>query len=98
MSKGVRLGNWLTARQARALRNPPDATTNKGLSDRAKEVAAITCRSGAPLIDRGSDLRGYVPFVKFPQQRNLATKVEAVLDYAVEQVIEIVVAAGHGVL
>jgi len=26
-SKGVRLGNWLTAKQARALLNAPDATT-----------------------------------------------------------------------
>src|SRR5215470_2468276 len=29
-SKGVRLGNWLSARQAQALLNAPDATTNKG--------------------------------------------------------------------
>jgi site-specific recombinase XerD len=34
-SKGVRLRNWLTARQAQALLNVPDATTNKGLRDRA---------------------------------------------------------------
>ena len=33
-SKGVRLGNWLTAKQAQALLNAPDATTNKGLRDR----------------------------------------------------------------
>src|SRR5215469_1436675 len=30
-SKGVRLGNWLTAKQAQALLNAPDATTIKGL-------------------------------------------------------------------
>src|SRR5262245_14274909 len=34
-SKGVRLGNWLTAKQAQALLNAPDVTTNKGLRDRA---------------------------------------------------------------
>ena len=34
-SKGVRLGNWLTARQAQTLLNAPDATTTKGLRDRA---------------------------------------------------------------
>src|ERR1035438_9489289 len=33
-SKGVRLGNWLTARQAQTLLNAPDATTTKGLRDR----------------------------------------------------------------
>src|SRR6516162_7700360 len=55
-SKGVRLGNWLTVRQAQALLNAPDATTNKGLRDRAilavlpgcgprrSEVAALTFR------------------------------------------------------
>jgi integrase len=53
-SKGVRLGNWLTVRQAQTLLNMPDATTPKGLRDRAilavllgcglrrSEVAAIT--------------------------------------------------------
>src|SRR5215468_9521535 len=34
-SKGGCLGNWLTARQARALLNAPDAATTKGLRDRA---------------------------------------------------------------
>src|SRR6266513_349885 len=55
-SKGVRLGNWLSLRQAQALLNAPDAATNKGLRDRAilavllgcglrrSEVAALTLR------------------------------------------------------
>jgi hypothetical protein len=34
-SKGVRLRNWLTVRQAQALQNAPDATTSKGLRGRA---------------------------------------------------------------
>src|SRR5438874_4008685 len=33
-SKGVRLGNWLSMRQAQALLNTPDTTTTKGLRDR----------------------------------------------------------------
>ena len=33
-SKGVRPGNWLTAKQAQALLNAPDITTTKGLRDR----------------------------------------------------------------
>jgi site-specific recombinase XerD len=56
-SKGVRLGNWLTAKQAQALLNAPDDTTIKGLRDgailavllgcglRRSEVAALTFNS-----------------------------------------------------
>src|SRR5258705_1294550 len=41
--KGVRLGNWLTVRQAQALLNAPDATTNKGLRDRAILAVLLGC-------------------------------------------------------
>jgi len=54
--RGVRLGNWLSVRQAQALLNAPDTTTKRGLRDRAilavllgcglrrSEVASITFR------------------------------------------------------
>jgi len=42
-SNGVRLGNWLTAKQAQALLNTPDAITNKGLRDRAILAVLLGC-------------------------------------------------------
>jgi len=42
-SKGVRLGNWLSARQAQTLLNPPDATTPEGLRDRAIPAVLLGC-------------------------------------------------------
>ena len=42
-SKGVRLGNWLTVKQAQALLNTPDATTTKGLRDRAILAVLLGC-------------------------------------------------------
>jgi integrase len=42
-SKGVRLGNWLTAKQAQGLPNAPDASTNKGLRDRAILAVLLGC-------------------------------------------------------
>jgi integrase len=67
-SKGVRLGNWLTAKQAQSLLNAPDATRIKGLRDRAilavlfgcglrrSEVAAMTFKH-ARQRDRGGQIR-----------------------------------------
>jgi integrase len=42
-SKGVRLGNWLTAKEAQALLNAPDAKTIKGLRDRAILAVLLGC-------------------------------------------------------
>jgi site-specific recombinase XerD len=42
-SKGVRLGNWLTVRQAQTLLNAPDITTTKGLRDRAILAVLLGC-------------------------------------------------------
>src|SRR3954447_4111627 len=42
-SKGVRLGNWLSLRQAQTLLNAPDATMVKGLRDRAILATLLGC-------------------------------------------------------
>jgi integrase len=42
-SKGVRLGNWLSVKQAQALLNTPDAATTKGLRDRAILAVFLGC-------------------------------------------------------
>jgi integrase len=42
-SKGVRLGNWLSARQAQTLLNAPNTTTTKGLRDRAILAVLLGC-------------------------------------------------------
>ncbi len=41
--KGVRLGNWLTVRQAQTLLNAPDAAMPKGLRDRAILAVFLGC-------------------------------------------------------
>src|SRR3982074_1867598 len=42
-SKGVRVGNWLSIRQAQTLLNTPDVSTNKGLRDRAMLADLLGC-------------------------------------------------------
>jgi site-specific recombinase XerD len=42
-SKGVRVGNWLSIRQAQMLLNAPDIFTNKGLRDRAILAVLLGC-------------------------------------------------------
>src|SRR5690242_4524713 len=42
-SKGIRLGNWLSVKQAQTLLNTPDVTTSKGLRDRAILAVLLGC-------------------------------------------------------
>src|SRR5215471_9585158 len=42
-SKGIRLGNWLSVKQAQILLNTPDVTTTKGLRDRAILAVLLGC-------------------------------------------------------
>src|ERR1700726_4528318 len=42
-STGIRSGNWLSLRQAQALLSAPDATTTKGLRDRAILAVLLGC-------------------------------------------------------
>ncbi len=42
-SMGVRVGNWLSLRQAQALLNAPDVATKKGLRDRAMLAVLLGC-------------------------------------------------------
>src|SRR5438067_12374433 len=42
-SVGIRVGNWLTLRQAQALVNAPDISTAKGLRDRAILAVLLGC-------------------------------------------------------
>jgi integrase len=49
-SKGVRLGNWLSLKQAQALLNAPDITTTKGLRDRAIIAVLLGCGLRRPEV------------------------------------------------
>src|SRR6202140_3723245 len=42
-STGIRVGNWLSARQAQSLLNAPDVTTVRGLRDRATLAVLLGC-------------------------------------------------------
>jgi site-specific recombinase XerD len=42
-STGIRVGNWLSQRQAQSLLNAPDATTVRGLRDRAILAVLLGC-------------------------------------------------------
>ena len=42
-SKGVRVGNWLSIREAQKLLNAPDVSTKKGIRDRALLAQLLGC-------------------------------------------------------
>src|SRR5580693_8192672 len=42
-SVGIRMGNWLSVRQAQSLLNAPDITTLKGQRDRAMLAVLLGC-------------------------------------------------------
>src|SRR5271169_6678078 len=42
-SKGIRLGNWLSVKQAQTMLNTPDTTSTKGLRDRAILAVLLGC-------------------------------------------------------
>src|SRR5271163_2225597 len=50
-SVGIRMGNWLSARQAQSLLNAPDVTSVRGLRDRA--ILALTAWLRSPAIGSG---------------------------------------------
>jgi site-specific recombinase XerC len=43
-SKGARVGNWLSVRQAQMLLNAPDVSTKKGLRDLARKPKPVACQ------------------------------------------------------
>jgi site-specific recombinase XerC len=48
--KGVRIGNWLSVKQAQTLLNTPDITTTKGLRDRAIFAVLLGCGLRRPEV------------------------------------------------
>ena len=62
-SIGIRVGNWLTLRQAQALLSTPDTATMKGLRDRAILAVLLGCglrRSEVAAVIRQNCVRTHV--------------------------------------
>src|ERR1022692_441791 len=73
--QGIRVGNWLSLRQAQALLSAPDITTIKGLRDRAigDEVHRVfNLISGAPLNGVQTEFTGTAV-----EQRRFASSIRS---------------------
>jgi hypothetical protein len=68
-SKGVRLGNWLTVRQAQTLLNTPDISTKKGLRDRAILAVLLLGPDATKQFLKLVDAVEYVTNLGFPDFR-----------------------------
>jgi hypothetical protein len=73
-SKGVRVGNWLSLRQAQALLNAPDTTTKKGLRDRPMLAILLGCglRRSEVAAQRAADCPQNRPRAHRPVQNHQA--------------------------
>src|SRR5438270_12718074 len=67
-SEGVRLGNWLTVKQAQVLLNAPDISTNKGLRDRAILAVLLARLRPAAVGSGGAHVRAH-PAAGWPMVR-----------------------------
>src|SRR5256885_5764543 len=72
-SKGVRVGNWLSIRQAQTLLNTPDVSTKKGLRDRAMLAVLLGCglrrAEGAGLTLQAIQQRGRIEERRVGEER-----------------------------